>query len=184
MPLFFIIAICCPEMNSGFSHHRSGLSNHQIIFPDMRFECSGVAVKWTISGYSHTGGRGPYVPHLQIWSPQGNGLYTIKNTSALSSVEMITHNIYEQVINPPLPFEPGDVIGAFQPWFNDSNVQLHIEPNQPSLFYTYSTYNEGYTSPQYVQFSLSNATISVGVLLVSVEISEEIHSHTVTFHCH
>ena len=148
---------------------RSGLSNHQYIFPDIRFDCSGEIVKWIVGGYAW---NGPYSPHLQIWSPVSSGHYTRKNTSALSSARMRGPNVYEQDVHPPLPFEPGDVLGVFHPWYSESNIQLHIDTNQASLFYGYSTYNERYTSPQHVQFRTNNATIRTGALLVSVELCE------------
>ena len=160
---------------------RSGISNHQLIFPDITFDCSGEIVEWVVGGYARR--DRPYNAHLQIWSPQGNGLYTIKHTSELSATRMIRSNVFVQDVSPPLPFEPGDVIGAFHPWFNDSRVQLDLDPDQDSLFYTYSTYNEGYISPQYVQFSISNATTSTGALLVSVEIGERESPFPHKHHC-
>ena len=118
---------------------------------------------------------GPYSSHIQIWSPRGNGVYTIKNTSAICCpTRTMRHDVFEHTVSPAVPFEPGDVIGVFHPWFEDTNVQLQIDPKAFSLFCAYSTYNEDYVTPPYAQFRVSNATASIGALLASVEISKEL----------
>ena len=104
-------------------------------------------------------------------------VYTIKNTSAICCpTRTMRPDVFEHTVSPAMPFEPGDVIGVFHPWFEDTNVQLQIDPKAFSLFYAYSTYNEDYVTPPYAQFRVSNATASIGALLASVEISKELLS--------
>ena len=120
--------------------------------------------------------RAVQLTHTDLVSTRKRSLYNQKHPEICCPTRTMRHDVFEHTVSPAMPFEPGDVIGVFHPWFEDTNVQLQIDPKAFSLFYAYSTYNEDYVTPPYAHFRVSNATASIGALFASVEISKELLS--------
>ena len=145
-----------------------GFSGQQLIFPSVRFNCSGEVLKWIMAG---TEWFGDSKPELQIWTPLQNNVYTKTSGAIISSAVMIRSRVYEYEVESPLPFQPGDILGVFQPLFTDSQLQVDYDSDDDSIYYLISTGADVY--PQNTTFNTTDGALTLtGLPLVSVEISK------------
>ena len=83
----------------------------QRAFPDIRFTCDGFITKWIVGIDSE--GNGNSKVQLQILRPNGPlNQYTRVKYTEISST-FISGNIYSHALNPPLSFQPGDILGVY-----------------------------------------------------------------------
>ena len=139
----------------------------QRLIPDIHFTCAGAITKWTIIA-SQVGGGSRY-PELQIWRRTGTGNeYTKVGRTVFSSTSVSTMDkVYEQTVDPPLNFEPGDILGVYTPPVPQLTFKYQ-KKGGPTNYYI------GGPPSSYSRFSLNGA----GVLstqndypLVSVEVN-------------
>ena len=145
-----------------------GFSGQQLIFPSVQFNCSGEVLKWIMVG---TEWFGDSKPELQIWTPLENNVFTKTSGAIISSAVMIRSRVYEYEVESPLPFQPGDILGVFQPLFTDSQLQVDYDSDDDSIYYFISTGADAY--PQNCIFNTTDGALTLnGLPLVSVEISK------------
>ena len=122
-----------PPLETGV---RRDFENQQSIFPSITFTCSGEIIKWIMAG---TSSKGTQFPQLQIWRPSGATTYEKQSSSVISVAQTQAVGVYEFPVEPPLPFQPGDVLGVLQPPGNLSGLQAVYDDGGSSLHY----YSEG-----------------------------------------
>ena len=63
-------------------------------------------------------------PELQVWRNMTGTFVKVGNTGNMEPVQTAYLNVYEYVLDPPLPVLAGDVLGIYQPPENESRVHL------------------------------------------------------------
>lgn len=158
-------------------------SQEQAIFPNLHFTCSGAVVKWIVAG--RYPGNNNYFPELQIWRPTGSFMYQKLNGTSVTAANRVDHGIYELTVDPPLPVQPGDVLGIFQPAAPISRLIVEYDASVDSVHF-YFLKDAGVTSPDtFIDINRGGWNIRTGIPLVSVELSElmvKIEKDNITVH--
>lgn len=147
---------------------RKDFSDRHMIFPHITFTCSGEVVQWIVAGKWNNGNRQKY-PELQIWRPSGGAAYVKMNSTALSPDERENDDVYEYRVEPPLPFQPGDVLGVWQPHRADSRLQVRYDNAGDSVYY-YTTGATGNSNS--FDTTANGVATETDVPLVTVEIGK------------
>ena len=105
----------------------------QIVFPDINFLCSG-QVNYFIMGATWKNDDG-HSPELQIWRPSGENTYQKLSGTTIAPVSISNDGIYVYTVNPPVPFQPGDILGLFQPALSDSRLSVDFDIAGTALNY-------------------------------------------------
>ena len=117
----------------------------------INFTCSGSINKWTVAAEWNGGGNNINFPQLEIWRIQSAGsnvYYRVGSTFTEGAVENDSQ-IYEFVPSPPLQFQPGDILGIYNPdnpimriYYVDTvgppNYLSRVETSQPTAQFTIS----------------------------------------------
>ena len=77
---------------------------------------------------------------LQIWRSSGDGSYTKVGSTTIDVTEESATRLYQYPLNPPLPFQAGDILGYYQPRRSRSQLRLMLEyvgSNDHPLYYQY-----------------------------------------------
>ena len=116
----------------GNTNIRSYSVQRQSIFPDITFNCSGKITKWVFA--ANWEGNSLAHTELQIWRKRGNrNVYDrVGSTTVRVSSRNITE-VYEHVVNPPLAFQEGDILGYFQPYGGTSQLNLYLEESERTM---------------------------------------------------
>ena len=80
-------------------------------------------------------------PQLQIWRPSGvlqNG-YNRTGATDFTVSASISTNVHRGIIDPPLPFFSGDVLGLFLPRSRDSVLSVFVLKGFGSVNYIFDT---------------------------------------------
>ena len=101
-------------------------TQEQVIFPGTRFTESGHLLKWIVGGTYMTASENFY-PELQLWRPTGSTTYQKLNGTIIAPPAEIRSGIYEFPIVDPFPFQPGDVLGVFQPSSQSSKLLVDYD---------------------------------------------------------
>ena len=140
--------------------------NRQLIFPSITFTCSGEIVKWIMAARWNTNLN--QFPELQIWRSSGESTYQKQNSTIISVTSEEDDGVYEFSVAPPLPFQPGDILGLRQPPGGDSRLQVRYDNGGDSVYYgTGANQNN-----DVFDISGSGVNTSTGIPLVTVEIGE------------
>ena len=104
-------------------------SNSQGIFPETYFTCSGTIQSW-IFGAQWIGVS--ELLQLQIWrAVSGNDeLYILVESTTVNITEENETQLYHYPLSSPLSFQPGDILGIFQPPQFNSQLILAFELNE------------------------------------------------------
>ena len=97
--------------------------NQQLIIPNMTFTRSGSVVRWTFAARYNASAT--QYPELQVWRENTTGTYVkVESVGNMEPAQTAYLNVYEYVLDPPLQVLVGDVLGIYQPSFENSRVQL------------------------------------------------------------
>ena len=122
-------------------------------------------------------------PDLQIWRPSGDNTYSRLHSTTIPAAVQRINDIYEVAVSPPVPFEPGDILGVFQPESGKSRLQVDYDSGGRSVnFYTRTRSDQ--LVPVESTIDVNNdqdLIIDVTLPLVTVEIGEL--SHHVPLSC-
>ena len=111
-------------------------SDRQAIFPRVNFTCSGSIQSW-IFGALWIGSTASFT-ELQIWRSSGDGSYIKVGNTTVSVTEQTTTGLYYYPLSSPLPFQAGDILGYYQPYYTRSQLELPSgEDGQGQLQYYY-----------------------------------------------
>ena len=121
------VRIAADVYTTGTRAHANGWP--QRIIPDIRFTCNGTLTKWII-GAQRTLTQAANHPQLQIWrqiqeTPNPYDITTFSVITALNATSVL--NVYEYVPNPPLEFQPNDVLGLYQPHIGDTQTVVYYQ---------------------------------------------------------
>ena len=112
--------------------------SQQTIIPDINFTTSGSVVRLTFAAQYRESAT--QYPELQVWRNMTGTFVKVGNTSNMEPVQTAYLNVYEYVLDPPLPVLAGDVLGIYQPPENESRVHLtFLEDTGPVNWYRDST---------------------------------------------
>ena len=143
-----------------------GYNRRQQITPSITFTCDGWITKWIIGALWD--GENMLFPELQIWRKDGNNTFRKINGTFISVETRNASLIYEYTNFPPIPFQAGDILGAFIP---RGGLRLRLEDDRSHLNYYIRTNVDATESP-YDSIDLSETDGSATYHpLVSVEIS-------------
>ena len=106
-------------------------NNHQAIFPEVTFTCSGSIHSWVFGAQPSEGNTDSYT-ELQIWRPDSeNGVYSKVGSTTIMTEESPTPRLiprptlfYHDPLSSPLTFQAGDVLGFYQPEPSRSQLRL------------------------------------------------------------
>ena len=144
----------------------------QRIIPMINFTCSGSINKWTVAAEWNGGRMHVNFPQLEIWRIQSAGS-NVYNRVGFTLAEETTENdneTYEFILSTPLQFQPGDILGIFNPHRPRLGI-YYVETIGPPNYHTRPT-GEG-TSPSSDSFTISGNTASQNDLpLITVDTSE------------
>ena len=141
---------------------RKNFDNRQMIFPNITFTCSGEVVKWIMTARWRND-RSAY-PQLQIWRLMEGSTYKKIHSTDLSTDEQ-NDDVYEFPVNPPLPFQPGDILGVLQPNDRQSRLQVRYDDGEDAVSYYYT--GADYDSDT---FTIIGASVDMALPLITVEI--------------
>lgn len=160
-------------VNTGNIGRKTVFPQHQAIFPNARFTCSGQVVKWIMGAtYLNVRDRVNF-PELQIWRPTGSTTYQKLNGTSIEAKVEEDSGIYEFIVDPPLPFQPGDILGVFQPSLEESRLLVDYNALGVSVNYRLSL-NSNQVEPAhtFIDINVGGWQMGQALPLVSVEIGE------------
>ena len=130
---------------------------NQQITPNIKFTCDGWITKW-ITG-AIWDGKKTLFPELQIWRNDGNDTYRKINGTFISVETSNASLIYEYSDFSPIPFQAGDVVGAFVPRGGLSKLKLRSEGSRGHVNYYIRTYDDATESP-YDRIEIDSVSLS------------------------
>ena len=156
----------------------------QQITPAMRFTCTGWITKWIIGvAWVH---RDTFYPELQLWRSSGGDTYRKINGTRLSGRSdtseefnvpvgngiVLSGGIYEYDNFEPIPFQAGDILGAFIPPNSYSKLRLlSVRGHVPTNYYL-ATGNSNKSLYDSIDLEQQNLKVRTYHPLVSVSIEE------------
>ena len=151
------------------------------IIPDIRFTCNGTLTKWIIGAQrTLTQATNPQHPQLQIWRRRQGSSNTYDRTTfsditALNDTDDL--NVYEYTPNPPLEFQPNDILGLYAPLRDETPIRVWYEvgtgPWNYVLFNQSSPVASGFTTGEGFDNNLP---------LVAVEVNGKSSQDSITPH--
>ena len=148
------------------------LQEQLVIFPDITFTCSGEVVRWIMGGnFIRLGNK---FLELHIWRPSGGSIYQRVNSTFITLSILNDENdyVHEYTVDPPLPFQPGDILGLFHPDYRETQLRLDYDSDGTSLYYVRSL-SMSESGNSLFDISGEDVTTLVGVPLVSAGIGKD-----------
>ena len=109
-------------------------------------------------------------------------MYQKLNGTTVTVAHEVEYDIYEFTVDPPLPVQPGDVLGIFQPAVSMSTLIVEHDASVDSLHF-YHLLGRGVTSfDTFIDINKGDWRTETGLPLVSVEISKYITNFIVYSH--
>ena len=149
------------------------------LFPDVTFTCNGSIVGWRLAAIDHTrGGR----PELSVWRPNGVNQFVKMGAQRIASCTVSESSrtldgspvmIHENILNPPIPFEAGDVLGILF-LINTSASYIPLLYNVTGSGGLVSYYRTARGSPPGQVFTLTNVEQDTLSPLISLQICKSI----------
>ena len=103
-------------------------------------------------------------------------MYQKLNGTTVTAAREVEYDIYEFTVDPPLPVQPGDVLGIFQPAVSMSTLIVKPDASVDSVHY-YHLLGGGVTSSYtFIDINKGYWSTRTGLPLVLVEISKFITS--------
>ena len=113
------------------------IEEEQRLFPDITFTCNGLITKWIVGAGDIDIGEQQNT-QVQIWR-RGAGIeYSRVGATPLVLVGTSYPNVYEYLLNPPLEFQEGDILGMYQPHKTDNLLKLYYQKYTGPLNYARS----------------------------------------------
>ena len=151
----------------------------QRIIPGIKFTCTGTLTKWII-GAQRTLTQATNHLQLQIWRRRQGSSNTYDRTTfsditALNDTNDL--NVYEYTPNPPLEFQPNDILGLYAPLRDETPIRVWYEvgtgPSNYVLFNQSSPVASGFTTGEGFDNNLP---------LVAVEVNGKSSQDSITPH--
>ena len=151
---------------------RNVFPQEQSVFPNIQFTYSGRVVKWIVGATYSIFERDSF-PELQIWRPTSGSTFQKQSGTTLTALADAVSGIYEFLVQPPLPFQPGDVLGLFQPSLQRSKLFVDFEVSTNAAYY-YLPLDETAVEPThtFIDIAIGGWRIGRVLPLVTVEIGK------------
>ena len=108
--------------------------SQQSVIPDINFTTSGSVTKLTFAAQYRASAT--QYPELQVWRNMTGTFVKVGNTSNTEPIQTAYLNVYEYILDPPLPVLAGDVLGIYQPPEDESRFHLtFLEDTGPVNWY-------------------------------------------------
>ena len=154
----------------------SGTGRRQQITPDIRFTCDRMITKWIVEADWNIPNNYRIYPEVRIQRNSGNDMYQ-KINGTLIDVETENENrVYEYDNFPPIPFQAGDILGVFLPYYGASKLQLKAEGGYGHTNYYILVANDDEVSP-YDSIDLEQVTLQVSSSVYHPLVTAEISKH-------
>ena len=103
------------------------MHKRQVLIPDSNFSCNGFITKWIFGAKWE--GKMPAHTELQIWRRNSTteNTYTKVNGTIIMVNTKNNSKVYEYMLEAPLAFQEGDILGYFQPENKKSELDLYLE---------------------------------------------------------
>ena len=112
--------------------------SQQTIIPGINFTMSGSVVRLTFAAQYRESAT--QYPELQVWRNMTGTFVKVGNAGNMEPVQTAYLNVYEYVLDPPLPLLAGDVLGIYQPPEDESRIHLtFLRDTGPVNWYRDST---------------------------------------------
>ena len=137
------------------------LINRQAILPYSNFSCNGNILSWIFGAQWE--GNSPRYTELQIWRSSGDGSYT-KVGSTTIMLEEEESRLCRYNLDPPLPFQAGDILGYFQGSQSTSQFSLlheNVGSGQPLHYVMQDSPSSQFIMENSLRNSLFNVLIRV-----------------------
>ena len=137
------------------------LINRQAILPYSNFTCDGSILSWIFGAQWE--GNSPRYTELQIWRSSGDGSYT-KVGSTTIMLEEVESRLYRYILDSPLPFQAGDILGYFQGSQSTSQLSLlheNVGSGQPLHYVMQDSPSSQFIMENSLRNSLFNVLIRV-----------------------
>ena len=150
----------------------------QRLFPDITFTCNGFITKWIVGAFDPIPNNNDNT-QLQIWRSGHGNTYNKIGASLLLPNHTIFTNVYQTVLDPPLEFQEGDILGVYQPDSANNQLSLYYQeetgpinylesdifhPPPPSSFDTETPAPQLYYPLVSVEYSTSGNTMSLHLI--------------------
>ena len=106
------------------------------------------------------------MPELQIWRKREGNTYTKVYFGLLSSSNNDSSTVREYILNPPIEFQEGDILGVYQPQEDRSDLLIYYQDNDGPNNYAIDT------DVSLSSFTLGNIDKKHDYPLVTVEVSQ------------
>ena len=110
------------------------IEEEQRLFPDITFTCNGFITKWIVGAGDIDIGEQQNT-QVQIWRRGTSNEYSRVGATPLVLVGTSYPNVYEYLLNPPLEFKEGDILGVYQPDKSDNLQKLYYQKYTGPLNY-------------------------------------------------
>ena len=150
-------------------------NQEQRIIPDITLKCNGSITQWIMKGEWTSGGQRTSFPHLQIWRETSTDTYVrIGSTEIAAQTESVTE-VYMYPVEPPLPFQAGDVLGIFQPAQQRSLLSVYYVQDSTGPTNHYVGLAVADEMPVSEMFTVTGVNTENALPLVTVEIGRLLH---------
>ena len=144
------------------------LDSRQVLIPDINFTCNGTITRLIIG--ARWEGLSPAHTELQIWRKISETTYTKVDGTTLMVGARNLSEVYEYVLETPLAFKEGDILGYFQPIRNRSQINLRLEESRRlTTYYTGLGVNHLDPPASGALFSLNTASVGTQYPVVAVK---------------
>ena len=134
------ILIAKGRLEEGETGSLSTKERLQVILPQMMLGCSGVINSWMFAAEDRgTGGQRDQYPELQLWRPSvvlTSHYSKVATAGALQPDRTSTLNVYEYMLDSPMEFIPGDIVGVYYPEEESSAFSLFNKVDAELLSYS------------------------------------------------
>ena len=101
------------------------------VVPELKFSESGLLERWIFVAHHRAIPINDDRPHFQVWRDTGSTLMAVNGTGTFSLTPTSTDrlNVYEYVLDSPVPVEAGDIVGWSQDNPNSALLRLAVIEN-------------------------------------------------------
>ena len=148
---------------------RNIFPQQQVIFPNIHFTDSGKLLMWIVGG-TYISQNPMIYPELQLWRQTGSTTYQKVNGTTLTAPVAERSGIYRFPVQ-HLSFQPGDVLGLFQPPLLESRLLVDYDTGDNPIVY-YLPLSSEQLEPVHTVVDIRDLQTANNLPLVSVVIGK------------
>ena len=150
----------------------------QIIFPNMTFTCNGSITKLiAVVDVLEEKGVPLMAPEVQIWRKSRNeskDSYAKIKFIFITTTQVFNRNVVELNLQDPIKVQKGDILGVYQPRYNESTLSIRYQIRDGPINYVIEQQDNALSSLSQVESSIP----SYDYPLVSMEIRSGANDYT------